>query len=335
MATGSLFILPLPAWTAVRHGEAGRGVHVHVVAARCDLETGKSLNIAPPGWEQTYGPLVEACNLEYAWSRPDDPARARVQQPGHRAYLEAAELRAGIAREADPRDVIEAYLVQRVERGLAEDRAGVVAALKEAGFAVPREGTHYVTVLDPARGDRWRLKGALYEHDFQRERLERPAPAPDGGRGPGDDRDRRARAADVWRDVERQRERHATYHRSRYGGAGRADSRAAVARMAPVPGGRAVRLSGHLRRELGADAVAVEPRAAPGREAGDPPARDRAGAADPRTTTGADVGRVAPRGGGRGGGTWCCPGGRWRSRIGPGPCTGNLPSGFRTNEGVV
>ena len=44
------------AWTAVRHREAGRGVHVHVVAARCDLETGKSLNIAPPGWEQTYGP---------------------------------------------------------------------------------------------------------------------------------------------------------------------------------------------------------------------------------------------------------------------------------------
>ena len=107
---------------------------MHVVAARCDLETGKSLNIAPPGWEQTHGPLVEACNLEYAWSRPDDPARARVQQPGHRAYLEAAELRAGIEREADPRDVIEAYLVQRVERGMAEDRAGVVAALKEAGL---------------------------------------------------------------------------------------------------------------------------------------------------------------------------------------------------------
>ena len=75
------------------------GVHVHVVAARCDLETGKSLNIAPPGWEQTYGPLVEACNVEYAWSRPDDPARARVQQPGHRAYIEAAELRAGTKRD--------------------------------------------------------------------------------------------------------------------------------------------------------------------------------------------------------------------------------------------
>ena len=195
--------------------------------------------------------------------------------------------------------MIEAYLVQRVERGMAEDRAGVVAALKEAGFAVPREGTHYVTVLDPARGDRWRLKGALYEHDFQRERLERPAPAPDGGRGPGDDRDRRARSADVWRDVERQRERHATYHRSRYGGAGRSDSRAAVARMAPVPGSRAVRLSGHFGGSWGLtqwQSSRVE-RLVERQEA------LRLAIAQEQQTLeqpqGADVGRVALRGGGR------------------------------------
>ena len=81
------------AWAAVRHRDADGGVHVHVLAARCDLETGKSLNIAPPGWEQTYGPLVEACNIEHGWSRPDDPARAREQQLGHRAYITAAELR--------------------------------------------------------------------------------------------------------------------------------------------------------------------------------------------------------------------------------------------------
>ena len=39
------------AWAAVRHRDADGGVHVYVLAARCDLETGKSLNIAPPGWE--------------------------------------------------------------------------------------------------------------------------------------------------------------------------------------------------------------------------------------------------------------------------------------------
>ena len=35
-------------WTAVLHREQGGGVHVHLLTARCDLETGKSLNIAPP-----------------------------------------------------------------------------------------------------------------------------------------------------------------------------------------------------------------------------------------------------------------------------------------------
>ncbi|MDE2764643.1 MAG: hypothetical protein OXQ94_14345 [Gemmatimonadota bacterium] len=32
------------AWTAVLHWERGGGAHVHVLAARCDLETGRSLN---------------------------------------------------------------------------------------------------------------------------------------------------------------------------------------------------------------------------------------------------------------------------------------------------
>ena len=48
------------AWAAVRHRDADGGVHV--LAARCDLETGKSLNIAPPGWEQTYGPFISNAN---------------------------------------------------------------------------------------------------------------------------------------------------------------------------------------------------------------------------------------------------------------------------------
>ena len=45
------------AWAAVQHREEGGGVHVHVLAARCDLETGKSLNIAAPGWQKTFDAL--------------------------------------------------------------------------------------------------------------------------------------------------------------------------------------------------------------------------------------------------------------------------------------
>ena len=83
------------AWAAVQHREAGKGVHVHILAARCDLATGKSLNIAAPGWQKTFDALRDWQNHENGWSRPDDPERARDVQPGHRAYIEAAQLRAG------------------------------------------------------------------------------------------------------------------------------------------------------------------------------------------------------------------------------------------------
>ena len=73
----------------------------------------------------------------------------RVQQPGHRAYVEAAHLRTGLALEPSPRDLIRDYLLQRVEHGTVRNRADVVAALQEAGLEVPRQGKDYLTALDP------------------------------------------------------------------------------------------------------------------------------------------------------------------------------------------
>ena len=122
------------AWSAVVHRERGGGAHAHVLAARCDLETGRSLSIAPAGWRKTFDPLRDAFNAEHGWSRPDDPERARVEQPGHRAYIEAARLRAGLGLEAEPRDLIRDYLLQRVEHGAVRNRADVVAVLREAGL---------------------------------------------------------------------------------------------------------------------------------------------------------------------------------------------------------
>ena len=40
------------AWAAVVHRELATASHVHVLAARCGLETSQSLNIAPPGWQK-------------------------------------------------------------------------------------------------------------------------------------------------------------------------------------------------------------------------------------------------------------------------------------------
>ena len=203
---------------------------MHVLTARCDLETGKSLNIAPPGWQKTFDPPRDAFNHEHGWSGPDDPARARTQQPGHRAYIEAANLRAGLEHEANPRELIRDCLVQRVEHGVVQSRADVVATLEDAGLEAPRQGRDYVTAGDPETGKRWRLKGALYEHDFNPERVDITAPPPAGGGAPGDRGDGGERAAAARRELERRRQRRAAYHRGRYGG------------------GRTGRLSGMLRR---------------------------------------------------------------------------------------
>ena len=132
------------AWTAVLHRERGGGVHAHILAAQCDLQTGRSLNIAPPGWQRTFDPLRDAFNHEHGWSRPDDPERARAQQPGHLAYIEAAQLRAGLEHETDPRGLIRDYLVQRVEHGAVRSRADVVSALEDVGLDVPRQGKDYI-----------------------------------------------------------------------------------------------------------------------------------------------------------------------------------------------
>ena len=105
-----------------------------------------------PAGRRPSAPSATPSTTNTAGVGPDDPARARVQQPGHRAYIEAARLRTGLALESEPRDLIRDYLLQRVEHGTVQNRADVVAALKDAGLEVPRQGKDYLTALDPRRG---------------------------------------------------------------------------------------------------------------------------------------------------------------------------------------
>ena len=279
------------AWTAVLHRERGGGVHAHVLAAQCDLQTGRSLNIAPPGWEQTFAPLRDAFNHEHGWSRPDDPARARAQRPGHVAYIEASKLRAGLEHEPDPRTLIRDYLVQRVEHGAVKGRADVVSALEDVGLEVPRQGKDYITARDPDSGKRWRLKGELYERDFGPERLDLPAEEQAGGRSATDRGRSRARARAARRELERRRKRRAAFHRGRYGEGDRADARVADEGLAPTAGGRHEPLPRYLRRQLGDDALAVEDHRLPVGDLDGGGHTDSPGARDSGGVAGDDLGR--------------------------------------------
>lgn len=66
------------AYYAVLHEENNGAKHVHVVSARVELSTGKSMNIAPPDWQKTYDVLVDKYNTKYNWASPKDLHRRKL-----------------------------------------------------------------------------------------------------------------------------------------------------------------------------------------------------------------------------------------------------------------
>lgn len=172
-------------WSAVLHREPDGGVHVHVLAARCDLQTGRSLNIAPPGWLNDYRPLRDMHNLEHGWAEPDDPARRRDSAaPSFELKQRKAALRQG--REFRPdRESIAALLTEAIEDGLVAGRADVAAHLSELG-EITRQGKDYISVKPHGAARAIRLKGAIYDAEFDAGRwlaARRADPAAPGGAG--------------------------------------------------------------------------------------------------------------------------------------------------------
>ncbi|RWR47219.1 mobilization relaxase [Sinirhodobacter ferrireducens] len=156
----------------VRHSHEGR-VELHFCTPRMELESGKSLNIAPPGYERAFDSLRDLMNETHGWTDPMDASHAqevrRVQERPDRA-----EGREGLQR----------WILDQISVGLIEDRAQMAAALTEAGFELPRQGKDYITVKDPETGERWRLKGEIFHEDWQ---AGPDAPEREAERGAGHD----------------------------------------------------------------------------------------------------------------------------------------------------
>ena len=192
-------------WVRHSHTEGGR-TELHFLTPRMELTTGKALNVAPPGWERTYAPLRDAWNHEHGWARPDDPGRARTLQAGHQRE-----------ERAQTREAVTAFLEQRIAAGEIEDRDGIVRALEEVGFTVPRQGRDYITAADPETEARFRLKGRIFERDWTRTTELDRAIAREAG--PGAQRDRGVdhdRAAAARRELEQIVEGRARRHGEQY-----------------------------------------------------------------------------------------------------------------------
>jgi hypothetical protein len=195
-------------WCAVLHEESDGSKHVHIVIPRVELTTGKSLNIAPPGWEKTFYSWRNALNYEHGWARPDDPRLARLVQPGAVGNMPA--WKAG----TDPRQQITEWLTAQVAADKVNTRADVLQALASLG-QINRQGRDYISVRLEEGAKPIRLKGALYDEKFDGRALREVAAAaqkrPGGREQPEPELAEAARS-----ELKKAVERRAEYNQSRY-----------------------------------------------------------------------------------------------------------------------
>lgn len=251
----------------VRHVHEGT-TELHFIVPRVDLLTGKSLNIAPPGWEKFFDPLRDYWNYKKNWARPDDLARARLCQPGHVALQQAENLRAGLPGIDDPKKSITEYLTSRIEAGMIGSREDIIDSLKELDLEITREGTDYVSVRLEPGSKPIRLRGIIYGKSFKPEEFYRETQGQDGDREAGAGTDHEDRAREARARYEEGVRRRAEYNRHRYqegrrrlGQGNPADAPGAGSALADSPDRPAVSgvepLPRYLRRRLGADAIPV------------------------------------------------------------------------------
>ena len=207
----------------VRHSHAGHH-ELHFVIPRQELSTGKAFNAFPPGWQKHFDPLRDLHNLREGWSRPDDPARARLHTPDQADLHKARLLRWGKMPNKDERAeakaAIHAYLIAKIENGNIQNRADVLAALQEVGLEINRAGKDYLSVRDPESNQILRLKGGIYAECWQlTDQPGQPDRTPqeqDGRRTPDSREVDRNRIRELQCERARIYEKRARYHRERY-----------------------------------------------------------------------------------------------------------------------
>ena len=158
----------------VRHSHTSNGrIELHFVTPRVELTTGKSMSIAPPGWQDYYCHWRDKWNYQHQWSDPTDPARARIYQPGYQALRDAQDKRLELAglptttKREDYRKLITNYITQQIQLGNIQNRNDIIDHLLNADIEVTRQGEEYITVTNQEIGKKIRLKGGIYNASWR------------------------------------------------------------------------------------------------------------------------------------------------------------------------
>ena len=159
---------------AVLHTDDDGSKHIHVLTPRIDIESGKSLNIAPPGHEKHFDSLRDYFNTKYQWSRPDDLLLMRTtQEPNHIVKLnkQAKKILSSQELETLPKKqfckAIDNYVQTLLKTQTVENRADIVACITQLdGIDSIKPSREFLTVT-LNNGKKHRLKGDFYHEQFE------------------------------------------------------------------------------------------------------------------------------------------------------------------------
>jgi hypothetical protein len=193
---------------AVWHGESNGSGHIHIITPRVELQTGKSMNIAPPGWQSTYDLIVDKYNTKYDWASPKEKHRQ------HLAINDKLKIHADM-KQIEAKKMIDKAVIDRIDAGLIKDHSDVKSYLAQFG-EITRTGKDYISVKPNGFKKAIRLKGTAYGREFNAERLGKEVRAEQRERSHASAADRRREVTRIESAIKRTIEQRAIYNRRRY-----------------------------------------------------------------------------------------------------------------------
>ncbi|MDY6511473.1 relaxase/mobilization nuclease domain-containing protein [Acinetobacter faecalis] len=159
---------------AVLHTDDDGSKHIHVLAPRLDIQSGKSLNIAPPGHEKHFDALRDYFNTKYQWSRPDDLLLMQTtQEPNYVAKLNAQAKEHMLSEDLTVlmpkqfRKTIDNHIKTLLRTQTIQNSNDIFKCISQLkGVESVKQNKESLTV-EMIGGKKYRLKGDFYHEQFE------------------------------------------------------------------------------------------------------------------------------------------------------------------------
>jgi hypothetical protein len=184
--------------------------HIHIITPRVELQSGKSFNIAPPGWQNTYDLIRDKFNEKYNWARPDDPARSRVVN-------QSIHIHGGLSHTKAKKELNSAVM-DMVNKGIITNAKEVEQYLNgiEGVTVKQRRSKKSLSVIVEGIKKPIRLEGLAYGREFSVTELVRELEKEQEQRDRRSQEDRAREVVRIERELEQVAGARADYNRGRY-----------------------------------------------------------------------------------------------------------------------